>query len=271
MMYPIGEFSLITRLSVKTLRYYHEEGILVPDHVDEDSGYRYYRKSSIDRATAIVKLRAMEFSVSEIREILLQHSNDSEIISFFERQMTVLDEKAKEYWRMRDSISNTIDAIKRSEMMTLNMDDEVLVKYIDDIVFAGYRFTGSYDEVGNAFAKVGRAAGRNVAGPAMTLYYDGEYREKDADMEGGFPLTRKIDSTGIDCRVLHGGKAVTVIHRGSYESIGKSYERLFARIESDKLNPIYPSREIYLKGPGLIFKGNPRNYVTELQVLVRED
>ncbi len=71
--------------------------------------------------------------------------------------------------------------------------------------------------------------------------------------------------------VLRGGKAVTVIHRGSYDSIGKSYERLFARIESDKLNPIYPSREIYLKGPGLIFKGNPRNYVTELQVLVRED
>jgi len=270
-MYPIGEFSLITRLSVKALRYYHEEGILVPDHVDEDSGYRYYRKSSIDRATAIVKLRAMEFSVSEIREILLHHSDDSEIVSFFERQMSVLDEKAKEYWRMRDSISNTIDTIRRSEKMINGVDDEVLVKYIDDMIFAGYRFTGAYDEVGKAFAKVGRAAGRKIAGPAMTLYYDGEFREKDADMEGGFPLSQKIDIPGIDCRVLRGGKAVTVIHRGSYESIGKSYERLFARIESDRMNPVYPSREIYLKGPGLIFKGNPRNYVTELQVIVRED
>ena len=155
--------------------------------------------------------------------------------------------------------------------MTRSMDDEVLVKYIDDMVFAGYRFTGEYDEVGNAFAKVGRVAGRNIVGPATTLYYDGEYREKDADIEGGFPLSRKIDASGIDCRVLRGGKAVTVIHRGSYDSIGKSYERLFARIESERMNPLYPSREIYLKGPGFIFKGNPKNYITELQVMVGED
>jgi DNA-binding transcriptional MerR regulator len=49
-MFTIGEFSIITKLSVKTLRYYHEQGLLEPDYVDQETSYRYYRESSIDKA-----------------------------------------------------------------------------------------------------------------------------------------------------------------------------------------------------------------------------
>ncbi|HEX2954886.1 MAG TPA: MerR family DNA-binding transcriptional regulator, partial [Bacillota bacterium] len=50
MKYQIGDFSKITRLSVKTLRFYHEEGLLCPDFIDPDSGYRYYDESLLERA-----------------------------------------------------------------------------------------------------------------------------------------------------------------------------------------------------------------------------
>lgn len=43
----IGDFSLITHLSIKTLRYYHQAGLLEPAEVDPSTGYRYYRVEQI--------------------------------------------------------------------------------------------------------------------------------------------------------------------------------------------------------------------------------
>jgi len=41
-MFSIGEFSKITGWTVKTLRFYHEQGVLAPSYIDEETGYRYY-------------------------------------------------------------------------------------------------------------------------------------------------------------------------------------------------------------------------------------
>jgi effector-binding domain-containing protein len=43
---------------------------------------------------------------------------------------------------------------------------------------------------------------------------------------------------------------------------------VFEYLKSHKLEPLSPTREVYLKGPGMIFRGNPRKYLTEIQVLV---
>ena len=69
-MFSIGEFSKITRLPIKTLRYYHERRLLVPANVDVGSGYRYYNGANIERARIIVTLRGLEFSLEEIGNIL---------------------------------------------------------------------------------------------------------------------------------------------------------------------------------------------------------
>jgi len=67
---------------------------------------------------------------------------------------------------------------------------------------------------------------------------------------------------------LPGGTFISLIHRGPYTELGKSYERLFAYLHQKGLQAQLPSREIYLKGPGMIFRGNPKNYLTEIQVPV---
>ena len=53
--YSIGEFSKVTGLSVKTLRFYHEKGILVPSSVDDLSGYRFYDESKVEKARVIMR------------------------------------------------------------------------------------------------------------------------------------------------------------------------------------------------------------------------
>src|SRR3954468_17499384 len=67
---PIGQFSLLTRLTVRALRLYDKLGILVPAHVDPDSGYRYYAAEQAKLAAHIGRLRAIDLPLDEVRFVL---------------------------------------------------------------------------------------------------------------------------------------------------------------------------------------------------------
>ena len=69
-MFSIGEFSKITGLTIKTLRFYHDRGVLLPAWVDEQTGYRYYDARQIDKARIITQLRSLEFALEQIGEML---------------------------------------------------------------------------------------------------------------------------------------------------------------------------------------------------------
>jgi DNA-binding transcriptional MerR regulator len=66
----IGEFSQRTRLSPKALRLYGELGLLLPDHVDPDSGYRFYREDQIEPARLVAQLRRLDMPLATIGELL---------------------------------------------------------------------------------------------------------------------------------------------------------------------------------------------------------
>jgi effector-binding domain-containing protein len=74
---------------------------------------------------------------------------------------------------------------------------------------------------------------------------------------------------GISVRELKGGKCVSIIHKGPYDKLGDSYKKIFSYINEKNYKTEIPSREVYIKGPGMIFKGNPNNYLTEIQVFIK--
>ena len=142
-------------------------------------------------------------------------------------------------------------------------------KTLPDMLVAGIRAKGKYGDAGARLGKVARAVGRLIAGNAMGLYYDGEFKEEDADFESCFPIKKAVQKEGIDVHTIGGGRAVCLVHEGPYDELGRSYQKLFAYMRSKKLEPGLPSREVYVKGPGMIFKGNPKKYLTEIQVPIR--
>ncbi len=267
-MFTIGEFSMITHLSVKTLRYYHDEGILEPDHIEDDSGYRYYRESSIDKAMVIKMLRSLEFSINDIKDIVKNYSEDIEIMDFLESQQEKIKTKINTYKEMNLLISKMIERIRSNEMKDKGIFN-IEEKTVDNIIFAGYRFKGKYTDEGKGFRIVSRAAGRHIAGRCMSLYYDEGYRENDADIESGFPVSKTVCTDNINCRIMKGGKAVTLIHNGTYDTIGRSYERIFKYINERNYRTILPGRQIYLKSPGIILHGNPDKFLTEIQIMIQ--
>ncbi|MDG4822200.1 MerR family transcriptional regulator [Asanoa sp. WMMD1127] len=66
----IGEFAALTHLSVRTLRRYHEAGLLEPARVDPRSGYRYYTTEQIPPAQVIHRLRELDVPLAEVAKIL---------------------------------------------------------------------------------------------------------------------------------------------------------------------------------------------------------
>ena len=133
------------------------------------------------------------------------------------------------------------------------------------MLIAGIRICGNYRESGRLFSTLGRKVGRHIAGPAFNLYYDEEYKEEDAGFESCFPIKRAVDIEGISVRELTGGRCLSCLHHGPYETLSESYGLIFDHSKSIGMKINYPIREIYIKGPGMIFRGNPKKCITEIQ------
>ena len=266
--YSIGEFSQVTGLSVKTLRFYHEKGILVPSSVDETTGYRFYDPGKIEKARIIMRLRAMEFSIEDIAAVLGECTDEADILNYLERQKGVLQQRIQEDRDIVRSLNEIIAKEKSAKQLLESSSFAVEEKAYEPMLIAGIRMQGKYSDCGTGFSRLAKAIGRYICGKALCLYYDGEYREGDADFEPCFPIRKEVTADGVSIRTLPGGRCLTLVHRGPYDQLGRSYARILKQAEERKQKIALPTREVYVKGPGMIFKGNPKNYLTEIQLPV---
>ena len=74
---------------------------------------------------------------------------------------------------------------------------------------------------------------------------------------------------GVSLRELPRARCVSLLHKGPYDELGRSYAKLLKYVKERGYSIEMPTREVYIKGPGMIFKGNPRNYLTEIQFPLR--
>ena len=133
---------------------------------------------------------------------------------------------------------------------------------------AGIPFPAAIEQA-TAAGVSGKALGRYICGKCFLLHYDSEYKEDDADFEACMPVRKAKPVEGIDVRELPGGRCVALLHKGPYNELGRSYAKILAFVKEKGYEVLLPTREVYLKGPGMIFKGNPKNYLTEIQMLVK--
>jgi DNA-binding transcriptional MerR regulator len=267
-VFSIGELSKITGLTVKTLRFYHEQGLLVPSCIDEETRYRYYAPAKVEAARAITFLRGLDFSIGEIRDILTQVEGESDLLEVMQRQRSVIEAKIRSYRKVIVSLDLFIAEERESRLIMANPSLEIEEKDVAPMLIAGVRMKGRYSECGKGFSKIGRSLGRYISGKAFLLHYDCEFHEDDADFEACMPIRSGKPAEGISVRELPGGHCVSLLHRGPYDELGRSYARVLAYIHEKGYEVQTPSREIYHKGPGMIFKGNPKNYLTEIQMFI---
>ncbi|MCF6268436.1 MAG: MerR family transcriptional regulator [Melioribacteraceae bacterium] len=269
MKFSIGQFSSITSLSIKTLRLYHEKGILVPESVDEFTKYRYYSDANFETARIIRILKNFDFTLAEIKAILEECNEESDLLEQLQNKFKEIQSKINRYELTLNSLETTIK-IEKENKMEKEQSFEIEEKTIDTVLIAGYRMKGKYQDIGEGFSILGKKFGRHANGKPLALYYDGEYKEDNADFEACFPIRKGVETDEVSVRELKGGKCLSLIHKGSYDFLTETYKKIFEHINKTGVKTKLPTREVYLKGPGMIFKGNPKNYLTEIQIFIEE-
>lgn len=266
--YRIGDFSLIARLSVKALRYYDEEGILKPSRVDFATGYRYYDETAADKARAVRALRDLDFSVEEIARILSAAREDEDIGEALSRKAAELEELSRSYGRKAAEIKRALDLASARDA---GDEGEAAARAVTaaPLRAAEIRYRGSYKDVGRHFGTLYRSLGRWSRGPAFCLYRELAYAE-DADISACVEIADApvdeavLRDAGIGVVEVSGAEGVEIVHRGPYSRLGESYGRLFAYAGAVGRNAKPPIREFYVKGPGLIFRGDENRYRTRI-------
>lgn len=266
-MYKISDFSKITNLTIKALRYYDEENILTPSYRDEANSYRYYDENDFRKAQLIAMLRALDFSISEIKDILVNCDNPGDLSYYLEEKKNMIESKISKEKELIRKINLYIKPKHKEEN---SMSYKIEVKEIDPVTVASIRYKGKYSDVGTYIGKIYKAVKNKGAGAPFNCYYDAEFKE-NADIELCVPTTELIHDSSILAKKLPAIKAICTIHTGSYDKLNLAYKALLDYANEHNINCLTPSREAYIKGPGMIFKGNENNYVTEIMIPFEEE
>lgn len=266
-MYRIGEFSKISRLTIQTLRYYDDEGILVPSYRDEQSGYRFYSDADFDRAELIMRLKRFDFSIAELKEVLAAIDGGEDLQCFLDEKREQLHlEVAQKQQLIRDIEAQLVE--KQEEQKRNSYVVEEIV--VPAMLIASVSYQGRYDEVGQYIGQLFKAVKGNAAGPVFICLHDDSYQEL-ANIEICVPVSKELHNAKVGTRLLAGGTAIKTMHYGAYDLLQYAYKALFEYIFDHHLIAQVPSREVYHRGPGMFFKGNPNNYQTEVIILVEKE
>jgi effector-binding domain-containing protein len=269
-MLKIGDFSKFSQVSVKTLRYYDEIGLLKPEKVDQFTGYRYYSVDQFPALSKIIGLKDLGLSLEEIGLILLGNLS-------LEKVMDLLQIKRKEaLFRLQAEgirLKKVEEWLRKVEKEGVMPVYDVISKKIEPLRVVSVRdIISTYSDVGNLFNELFAYGGKQKAhfsGPPMAVYYDHEYRDKDIDVEAAVPIFGAIPTTKrINVREIPGAEqAACLVYRGSYDNFNQAYMALMTWVETNGYQIEGPNREIYLQGPG---QGAPSSYITEIQMPVRK-
>lgn len=265
-MYKIGEFSKITSLTVKALRYYDEEGILKPS-IRGENGYRIYDEKDFEKAMYIVLLRKLSFSITEIKDVFSSCTDESDLQYYLTEKKNLIKENIRKEKSLMKEIDLYIAQSKNSKEV-YTMDYKFEVKEIPAIKVISIRFKGNYSDVGKYIGTLYKVAKNQACGAPFNLYYDGDYKEI-ADIELCIPVKGKISSDEVEYKELSPIKVISTVHVGSYETLNKAYKSIIDYANSQNMELDIPIREIYEKGPGMIFKGNPQNYITNIVIPIK--
>jgi DNA-binding transcriptional MerR regulator len=185
-MFKIGDFSRLTRVTVKALRHYDRLGLLKPDHIDAASGYRHYTAAQLPRLKRLLALKDLGFSLEQIGRFL-----DADLSAAQLRQLLL--QKGAE---VRATIATEGERLARIEARVRQLDaTERAARYPIALRPVAAQRVASLRATLPAHRAVGALIGElrayarehGLAATAWTtLWHDGEYRETDIAAQATF-------------------------------------------------------------------------------------
>jgi DNA-binding transcriptional MerR regulator/effector-binding domain-containing protein len=243
----VGDFSRITHLSVKTLRHYHEVGLLEPATVNPGTGYRYYSAAQVPTAQVIRRLRDLEMPVSQVKAVLDAPGAPA-------RNALI----AAHLGRLETELAQTRAAVESLRNLLQPPPDAPVIEHrsVPAVRAAGITAVVSNPDVlpwwqgalGELQATV-RAQGLPASGPSGGMYASELFQQDRGEATVFIPVAGSVRPIGrVTPVVVPAAELAIVSHRGPLSDADLSYARLGSYATRHEISIDGPLREYYLRG-----------------------
>mgnify|MGYP003293386970 CR=1 FL=1 len=263
-MLKIGEFSKLSHITIKALRFYEKEKLLIPTYVDKYTGYRFYESSQLEFAAKIKSFRQLGLSINEIKrifngedvkEILLKKEEDlKKLQNKTELQISIIEFILEEK-EMKYQVT-----IKEIPKMIIYYSETILNKYEDIMQWI--------PSVGEECKKLNPSIKCTDPPYEFCEYLDGEYREANIKIRHNEAVTSfGNENKHIKFKTLPSAKVLSIYHNGSYDTIADAYAFIIEYAEKNGYEIAGPARESYIDG--IWNKESVNDWLTEIQLPIK--
>jgi DNA-binding transcriptional MerR regulator/effector-binding domain-containing protein len=269
-MLTIGEFARVGQVSPRMLRHYDRLGLLVPERVDDWTGYRSYSVDQLGRLHRLLALRDLGFTLEQIGPLLDGEASIEQLHGMLDlRRAQVEQTIAEEQARLR-RVEAHLRAIEGSSSMSLN---DVVIKRTDPIRVAEmFGVAGGLDpeHISPVFQDkapllYGHLARHGILPGIMVGYYDDPADDGSVGVHVGCAVANQEVPASDDVKIveLPAIDVASVIHHGTMANVTPVYEALIKWVQDSGYRLAGHSRELYhdVDSEGA--------HVTELQVPIR--
>jgi DNA-binding transcriptional MerR regulator len=243
----IGDFSRATHLSVKTLRYYHQEGVLAPAAVDEGSGYRRYSVEQIPTAQVIHRFRDLGMPVEDVRRVI-SSPDPAARNALISRHLQRLEEELGKTQAAVASLRDLLDHPATERTVEHRRVPAMRVAAITEVVDAAQIGAWYQGALGELYATVS-AQGRAVSGVAGGVYADGLFADERGEATVYLPVREAVQELGrVRAVELPPVELAVVTHDGPDAGLDRAYGALASYVTRHALGVAGPIREFYPVG-----------------------
>ena len=263
-MLKIGEFSKLSMLTVKTLRFYEKEGLLEPASVDEWTGYRLYRTDQLHQAARIKAFRQLGLPVAQIK-LICQGVDPAPILEAHAGKLRAQQQE------IAASLS-VIDHLLKEDEMKYQATTKTIPACI---VYYSETTLPQYSDAMSWIPQQGAEA--HQLNPDLKCiepnyefveYLDGEYRERDIRVRHSQAVADfGVESDNIKFRQIPETKVLSVYHQGAYDQIGEAYAFIMKYAEENGYECAGLARESYIDG--IWNKDSVDEWLTEIQLPIK--
>lgn len=272
-MLTIGEFSNICKVSTKTLRYYAEIGLILPDEINPESGYRYYSINQLEKMLLINRLKSYCFSLEEIKSIFESEELMDEVLFVaLNKKKKEIAGKVQKFEDTLHQIDSDILNLRKGKSIMSHMEEidvqlvEMPMMYLLSIrkYVLEHEFPEEYGICfGKLYQKIEEKKLTAVASP-MVLFHSDEYSPFGLDTEFAVPIKEYATGTRDFCP----GLCLKTVVQGSYSQLSSVYAKQieWAKREGyENSNALY---EVYVTDPAEALQEN--KLVTEVYYPIKK-